>query len=181
MSGKTLREALAALSVAASMVFVGLQIRQSNTQARAAAFQEIGIATAESHRDRLAGGRIEELNLDAEWTPERLATWTRSDWQAFWRQWVEILRLYETLQLQVEQGLLPDGAVDRLGYSDIERGVWNDAGFVCLWPFRLSGFVGEATREAIEAARPADTFDCSHIDLEGIHRLQVEPQPRGAF
>ena len=50
MSSTAVRESLAALGVIASMVFVGLQIRQSNIQARAAAFQEIGIATAEAHR-----------------------------------------------------------------------------------------------------------------------------------
>ena len=49
MSGKAIRETLAALGVIASMVFVGLEIRQSNVQARAAAYQAIGIASAEAH------------------------------------------------------------------------------------------------------------------------------------
>ena len=175
MSSTAVRESLAAIGVIASMVFVGLEIRQSNSQARAAAFQEIGIATAESHRD--ARGRIAELNLDAVWTPERLSSWTRSDWELHWRQWVEIMRLYETLQLQVEQGILPEEAVDRLGYGGTPEMVWTQAGFVCLWPFNLRNFVGEALRAAIEAAEPAEHFDCSHIDLEGIHRLQIAPQP----
>jgi hypothetical protein len=37
------------LHVVASLVFVGLQIRQSNVQARAAAYQAIGIATSQYH------------------------------------------------------------------------------------------------------------------------------------
>jgi hypothetical protein len=50
MSGKAVRETLAALGVIAWMVFVGLELRQSNVQARAASYQAIGIATAELHR-----------------------------------------------------------------------------------------------------------------------------------
>jgi hypothetical protein len=42
------RETLAALGVIASMVFVGLEIRQNNNLAQAAAYQAIGIASAEA-------------------------------------------------------------------------------------------------------------------------------------
>jgi len=175
MSSTAVRESLAALGVIASMVFVGLQIRQSNIQARAAAFQEIGIATAEAHRD--FQGRKLELDLDASWTPERMSAWTRDDWELHSRMWIEVMRLYETLQLQVEQGLLPAGGLDRLGYGGTPEMVWTAAGFVCLWPFNLRDFVGEVTRAAIEAAEPAEHFDCGHIDLEGIYRLEVDPQP----
>jgi hypothetical protein len=157
------------------MVFVGLQIRQSNIQARAAAFQEIGIATAEAHRD--FQGRRLDLFLDAAWTPERMTAWTRSDWELHSRMWIDIMRMYETLQLQVEQRLLPEGALDRLGYGGTPEMLWTQAGFVCLWPFNLRAWVGEATRDVIEAAEPREHFDCGHIDLEGIYRLQVDPQP----
>jgi hypothetical protein len=37
------------LGVIASLAFVGVQISISNTQARAAAYQAIGIATSEFH------------------------------------------------------------------------------------------------------------------------------------
>ena len=50
MSGKAGRETLGMLGVIASMIFVGFEIRQSNVQARAAAYQAIGVATAEFHR-----------------------------------------------------------------------------------------------------------------------------------
>ena len=48
MSGKAIAEALAAMGVIASMMFVGMEIRQSNAQARAAAYQSIGVATAQT-------------------------------------------------------------------------------------------------------------------------------------
>ena len=50
MSEKTIGEIRAALGVIGSMVFVVIQIRASNVQARAAAYQAIGIATSEFHR-----------------------------------------------------------------------------------------------------------------------------------
>ena len=56
MSGRRLSEMLAAVGVIGSLVFVGQEIRQSNIQARAAAYQEIGIATAREFLDKLQGG-----------------------------------------------------------------------------------------------------------------------------
>jgi hypothetical protein len=47
---RALRETLAVVGVIGSMAFVGMQIRQSNLQARAAAYHAIGIATSEFHR-----------------------------------------------------------------------------------------------------------------------------------
>jgi len=49
MSAKAVGETLAAIGVIVSMLFVGMQIRLSNIQARAAAYQAIGIATSEFH------------------------------------------------------------------------------------------------------------------------------------
>src|SRR5262249_45191922 len=50
MSSRTIRQSIGAAGVIASLAFVGMQIRQSNIQARAAAYQTIGIATSEFHR-----------------------------------------------------------------------------------------------------------------------------------
>ena len=46
MSSKAIREALAALGVIASLLFVGFEIRQNTMVARASAYQAIGVATA---------------------------------------------------------------------------------------------------------------------------------------
>jgi len=45
MLSKTVRETLAVVGVIGSMAFVGMQIRESNIQARASAYAAIGIAT----------------------------------------------------------------------------------------------------------------------------------------
>lgn len=47
MSSKAIRETLATLGVIASLIFVGIEIRNGTTQARAAAYQALGVATAE--------------------------------------------------------------------------------------------------------------------------------------
>jgi hypothetical protein len=47
MLSKSLRETLAVVGVIGSMAFVGMQIRESNIQARAAAYSAIGIATSD--------------------------------------------------------------------------------------------------------------------------------------
>src|SRR5580765_4788239 len=50
ISSGTIRQSVAAVGVITSLAFVGMQIRESNIQARAAAYQAIGISTAEFHR-----------------------------------------------------------------------------------------------------------------------------------
>ena len=52
MTGERRRDTIEAaglVAIVASLIFLGLEIRQSNVQAKAAAFQAIGIATAEWH------------------------------------------------------------------------------------------------------------------------------------
>lgn len=86
ISSRTIRQSVAAAGVIASLAFVGLQIRQSNIQARAAAYQAIGIATS-------------------------------GDWERWERLLSADLRMLETVLLQVDQGLLPQNAITRLGYN----------------------------------------------------------------
>ena len=43
---KNIFEAVGVVAIVASLIFLSLEIRQSNVQARAAAYQAIGIATA---------------------------------------------------------------------------------------------------------------------------------------
>ena len=114
ISSQAIRETLAALGVIASLAFVGVQICISNTQARAAAYQAIGIATAEFHRS--FDDRLNRLNTESSY-PEAIARWHLEDWERYARMIRADLRMLKTVQLQVEQGLLPDDAMSRLGYN----------------------------------------------------------------
>src|SRR5439155_7506205 len=78
MSSRTARQTLAAAGVITSLVFVGMQIRESNIQARAAAYREIGISTAEFHRGFNA--RMNRLATESAY-PEAVKRWTLEDWE----------------------------------------------------------------------------------------------------
>ncbi|NJD32812.1 MAG: hypothetical protein FIB04_13115 [Gammaproteobacteria bacterium] len=161
-SGKAISEALAAVGVIGSMVFVGLQIRDSNVQARAAAYQAIGIATSEFHR--WFDARMNRLATESSY-PEAVQRWTLADWEATGRMITADLRMLETILLQVDQGLLPADAMERLGYN------WGpalaDPAFACLWP-ELRKQVGPSVREFIENSTPtAQRFACQ-VDLKAL-------------
>ena len=162
MTGKAVREMLAALGVIASMAFVGMQIRESNVQARAAAYQAIGIATSEFHRSFDA--RLRRLVTESVY-PEAVKRWTLEDWESMQRATIADLRMLETILLQVEQGLLPPDAMARLGYD------WGPVlrypDMACLWP-ELSPGVGESVRKLIEDSTPeAERFVCQ-VNLKAL-------------
>jgi len=165
MSGKTVRDTVTAIGFIASMVFVGFEIRTSNLQARAAAYQAIGIATSEFHRDFDA--RLNRLETEGRY-PEATARWTLQDWEAISRMWTADLRMVETILLQVEQGLLPDDAMERLGYNWVHSiPALERSDLACLWP-QLRLQVGSEVRRRIEGATPRDDWFNCQIDLESL-------------
>src|ERR1700745_4331174 len=94
ISGRTIRQSVAAAGVVASLAFVGMQIRQSNIQARAAAYQAIGIATSQFHRSFDA--RMNRLATESEY-PEAVKRWTLEDWETTERMLSADLRMLETV------------------------------------------------------------------------------------
>ena len=157
MKGQTVRETLAALGVVGSLLFVGLEIRASTNQARAAAYQEIGLATAMTHLeidDRLAELGVAALDEAA------IAEWSSVDWHRQFREYLGVFRVWETLHLQVEQNVLPDEALDRLGWSNGPTVMWQMPAFVCLWP-AIRPNTSDQLIGLIEAARPSDLKPCS--------------------
>src|SRR3954470_2464130 len=104
ISSRTIRQSVAAIGVIISLAFVGMQIRESNRQARAAAYQAIGISTAEFHRSFTP--RMNRLATESAY-PEAVKRWTLEDWETVDRVYTADLRMLETILLQVEQGLLP--------------------------------------------------------------------------
>lgn len=171
LSGRLISELVAAIGVIGSMAFVGLQIRDSNLQARAAAYQGIGIATSEFHRSFDA--RMNRLATESDY-PEAIQRWTLADWETMARMTTADLRMLETILLQVDQGLLPPDATQRLGYN------WGPAlanpAFACLWP-ELEPQTGPSVREFIEASTPAAQRYRCPVDLVALRRATVVGPP----
>lgn len=162
MLSSTTRENLAAIGLIASLAFVGIQIRESNIQARAAAYQAIGIATSEFHRSFDA--RTNRLMTESDY-PEAVQRWTLADWETTQRIFIADLRMLETILLQVDQGLLPPDAMDRLGYN--WGAVLSNPAYACLWPELRAG-AGPSVREYIDNSTPvASRFVC-RVNLKAL-------------
>ena len=164
MSSKTIREALAALGVIASLLFVGFEIRQNTMVARAAAYQSIGVATAAA---------FDSAAHDPQWlasTQKTADVMDETDWTQFRLYMTIFARLGETVLLQVEQGLLPQDAMERLGY-----GVWTTLfkfpKLACVWPLIRPG-VSTSFREYVEGAQDPNTIDCSDFDIPSVTPTQ---------
>ena len=156
MSGKTLRDTLAAAGVIASLVFVGLELRQSNAQARAAAYQAIGTATAAVFDTWAHDPDLSTLWLkdDSELDP--------TEWQQLAFKFTAFARLGEMILLQIEQEVLDDDAIDRLGY-----GGWRtffDDPRACVWPL-IRESVSEEFRALVEGGGDQGQLDCSAYAL----------------
>ena len=157
MSGRHIVEAIGVAAVVVSLIFVGTEIRQNTRIAQSAAYQQLGIATADTWNGVAHDAQFNEF------LAKDLATWTQSEWQqrrAYWMVW---LRLLETLQIQIEQGLLPGEAVGRLGYGSVETWAQRQD-FACLWP-GIGATVSQAVRDLVEAVPFVDGSVCAGYDL----------------
>jgi len=172
VSAKAVGEMLAAIGVIVSMLFVGMQLRLSNIQARAAAYQAIGIATSEFHRSFDA--RLNRLATESDY-PEAVQRWSLADWESLQRIYSADLRMLETILLQVEQGLLPADATARLGYN--WGPVLSNPAYACLWP-ELSAAAGPSVRKFIEeSTAKSDRFAC-RVDLKALRDATILANPK---
>ena len=134
MTGRALAELISVGAVVGGLFFVGMEIRQNNRIAQAAAFQAIGEMIASDWaavaQDSVASIHIlESLGGDAEWYAQ-LSPGRRAQEIA---GWVAALRRLEAIQLQVEVGLLDASALDRFGWYGLEElevlhAMWPDLG-----------------------------------------------------
>ena len=150
-------EAVGMVAIVASLIFLSLEIRQSNVQARAAAYQAIGIATAAAF-DSWAQDR--QFSMMRQKTAD---TMDATDWVQYATKMTVFARLGETVLLQVEQGLLPPDAMERLGYGGW-TGIFEDPKRACTWPLIRRG-VSSSFREFVEGAKNVDAIDCTSFDI----------------
>lgn len=157
MSGKNVRDTLAAIGVIASLVFVGLELRQSNAQARAAAYQAIGVATAST---------FDSWAHD----PEFVAIWLKDpaemdpvEWNQIANKFTGIARLGEMILLQIDQQVLGPEAMEQLGYGGW-RSIFDHPKLVCVWPLIRPG-VGDEFRAFVEDGQDPEAVDCSGYSI----------------
>ena len=149
MSSKSLREALAAAGVAASLIFVGLEIRQNNQLAEAAAYQELGLATSGNWLTTAANADMNHLLWeskrhwrDSTWWEER----TQPELDQLASLEVGTMRAYEVVYTQVQLGLLRPEALERMGWTTL-----TDAGPSYRWP-QTRGSMDTAFADHMERA-----------------------------
>lgn len=157
MSRKAIRETLAALGVIASLLFVGYEIRQNTIAARASAYQSIGIATASAFDSAAHDPQwLESVQKPAE-------AMDATDWTQFYTYMTIFARLGETVLLQIEQGLLPEDAMERLGYR-AWTSINSSPKTACVWPL-IRSRVSTSFREYVEGAQDSRTIDCSSFEI----------------
>jgi len=156
LSGKTVGKALASAGVIASLVFVGLELRQSNAQAQAAAYQAIGSATAAVFDSWAHDPDLTAISLKdpAELDPV--------EWQQLAWKFSAFARLGEMVLLQIDREILDEGAIDRLGYGGWR--IFLDQPAACVWPLIREG-VSEEFRALVEDGRDPGRLDCSKYAL----------------
>ncbi len=111
-------ESIGLIAVISGLVFVGLEIRQNNQLAQAAAYQEIGFATAQNWRDMEQDPEFNRVYLrhflaDSAWWADQ----DPRDVERLITHHIGSLRQYETIYLQIDLGLLDEVAMDRLGWG----------------------------------------------------------------
>jgi len=129
------------------MVFVGVEIRQNTIAARAAAYQEIGFSTADLWRPSATDPAVAALRLLA----HDSSRWSEIDDVGWWqlRSIMAVgLRTWETLFLQVQEGLLPETAMKRFGWGADPHLYWPY--FDRFWP-DLRNLMDEEFAAYIEA------------------------------
>ncbi len=156
MPGKNRKEViemLGVIAVVASLVFVGYEIRQNTIAARASAYQTIGVATAEAFNSSAHDLRyLETLQKQ----PEDL---TDIEWAQKIAKSTVYARICETVLLQVEQGLLPEDAMERLGcrgWKSTAEEQW----MVCAWR-EVRRWTSDAFRDYVEDSQDFSSVDCS--------------------
>lgn len=111
-------EVAAVLGVVCSLVFVGLELRNSARAARASAYQQLGIAVTNGWMTKATNRELNDLISAAEEDdPAGWESMSESDRRLVESFVVANLRLYETVFHQVDEHLLPENAMESLGWD----------------------------------------------------------------
>jgi hypothetical protein len=149
-SFRKLGEAAAVLGVVGSLVFVGLELRNNGRAARAAAYQELGLAAADTWLMKATDRELNDLVEIAD--ADDPAGWDgldESDRRLVTSYVQGLVRQYETVFLQVNEKLLPADAMESLGW----HGFGETNLVIRTWP-RVRKYVTPGFAAYLEAASP---------------------------
>jgi len=130
VSIRTLGEFIALVGVIFSLIFVGLEVRQNRISSRATAFQEIGIATADIWLSVASDVELNQLLFGIRSENDYFEL-SRTDQDRVNSFLIGALRLFETVHLQVQEGLLDSDALKSLGYEQFGE---NAVALRAAWP-----------------------------------------------
>ena len=145
MRGKELRETVGLLMVVASMVFVGLEIRQNTVAARAAAYQTMGSEVSALWFNSSLDPELASLLM--RWQEDGTAEFDQVEEDVMVAMAVGALRQFEATWRQVELGLLRPEALEMFGWDSQPRGVF--ANLRRFWP-RIGVFMSADFAEYME-------------------------------
>ncbi len=143
---KGLMELIGFAAIVVSLIFVGMELRQNTIASRAAAYQELGIATTGFWHQLANNRELNDLFMQVLYgDSDDYAVLDRSDKQLLISLIVGSLRAYETVYLQVQLGLLDESALESLGWENFRRSSFLEV----MWP-DLRPFVSESFAEYVE-------------------------------
>ena len=145
---RQIAEIVGIAALVASLIFVGLEIRQNTIAARASTYLAYGehISNqfqATAHDESLAALTVVD---ESEW--DQL---TKADRARLVYMWIGVFRNYETILLQVEEGLLDEDAMERLGWGSAFNPTYQ---VKLLWP-EISQWISPRVRAHIESNYPS--------------------------
>ena len=136
-------EVLGLVAVAVSLVFVGLEVQQNTIASRAAAYHEHGIHLSNQWFALAQDPALARIMFAGEDSWDEL---TEVEKAQLTYAYIAIFRNYETILLQVEEGLLDQDALDRLGWGEaFEPGYQVQM----LWP-EIAQYLNPHMREHLE-------------------------------
>ena len=164
MSKKALRDTIGFVGVIATLTFVGFEIQQNNRLAEAAAYQAIGVASA---------AVWDTQAHDREWVALQLknpSEMDAMDWMQWRNKFTGFARLAETTYLQVMDGVLPENAMEELGFSgwgdlfDPSAPNFGGAKIACVWPL-IRRELSPAFRDFVESSGDPNAIDCTEFEV----------------
>jgi len=103
---RALTEAIAAISIVASLVFVGLEIRQSSAIARMEAYQAYSISIAENSRDITHDPEFALVLFES--IQKARTEYTDTERSQLFTHYFSVINLYHSLYQSVIEGILPE-------------------------------------------------------------------------
>ena len=128
-------------------MFVGLEVRQNTIASRAAAYQEHGLHLSNQWLALAQDPALAGIMFAGE---EQWGELTEVEKAQLTYAYIAILRSYETILLQVEEGLLDQDAMDRLGWGEAFKPGYQ---VQMLWP-NIAVYLNPDIREHLEAKFP---------------------------